>query len=82
MDGYEPYLTTVDNPYSPRDEFREWYAFDCAHEYYTAEILARRTFDSEDMSPADIKDSRLLAMEEIVDANIGGLHVIKWLPSG
>lgn len=81
MDDLVPYLTTLDNPYSPRDEFTEWYAFDRMHEYHTVELLARRTFESPDMSPADIADSRLAAMEEIVDVNVTGVHTIQWLPA-
>lgn len=34
-------ITTTDNPYSPFDEFDEWYTFDTAMGYNTCSLLAR-----------------------------------------
>lgn len=35
------YITTVDNPYDPADEFYPWYKFDLHHGYNTPGLLAR-----------------------------------------
>ena len=34
------YLTTLDNPYSPVDEFVEWFKFDELHGYHTTGYIA------------------------------------------
>ena len=35
------YITTVDNPYDPSEQFDEWYAYDEAHGYHTCSLLDR-----------------------------------------
>lgn len=44
-------LSTVDNPYDPRTDWNEWFAFDTAHGYHTCGLLARfvssSSFDEE-----------------------------------
>ena len=76
----DPYLTTEDNPYDPRDEFNEWYAFDRWQGYNTVELLDRCHHNSDILSPADQKDSLLAAMEEIVEYNLSGVHKIVGRP--
>lgn len=73
-----PYLTTVDNPYDPRDEFREWYAFDRYLGYDTAGLQARVEVNSEGLSPSDQDLIREQAIEEIVKYNVSGMHTQIW----
>ena len=35
------YITTVDNPYDPAEQFDEWFAFDESHGYHTCQLLDR-----------------------------------------
>ena len=81
MSDQVPYLTTLDNPFDPSTEFQEWYAFDRLMGYNTVELLARRTFTSPNISPADQEDSRVFAIEEIVEENVSGMHTIVYGPS-
>ena len=37
----EDILTTLDNPYNPKEEFDKWYAWDTQNGYNTSEYLAR-----------------------------------------
>lgn len=37
----EDMLTTIDNPYSPKDDYGKWYSWDIANGYNTTEYLAR-----------------------------------------
>lgn len=75
-----PYLTTIDNPYDPRDEFEMWYAHDRTMGHNTLELLGRVVRIADDMSPADQDDSRDAAIEEIIMENVSGVHKKVMLP--
>jgi hypothetical protein len=66
-------LTTIDNPYSPFDEYPEWYAFDEAHGYHTPSFLARIVKSSDEMSEADQEAEIDRAIQEIISENVLGL---------
>ena len=67
-------LTTVDNPFDPFDNFREWFAYDVAAGYNTVSLLARLTFTSEELSEADQNVANEIAIDEIVSENVLGLY--------
>lgn len=46
-------LTTSDNPYSPFEEWDEWYRFDESHGYHTCSLLARVAHDSSGLPPSE-----------------------------
>ena len=75
-----PYLTTLDNPFDPRDEFRDWLRFDKRMGYNTTEIMDRHMHTSPQLSPADQEDSRRFAIEQVMENNIMGIHTVVWLP--
>ena len=64
-------LTTIDNPFSPFDEFELWLQFDRMHCYNSAELLDRFVRVADCLSEADQE----LAYEEAVD------HIVEspWL---
>ena len=35
------FLTTFDNPYSPYEQFEEWYRYDTDHSYNSSGLLMR-----------------------------------------
>lgn len=37
----EVYITTVDNPYDPAEQFDEWFSYDEAKGYHTCSLLDR-----------------------------------------
>jgi hypothetical protein len=77
MDDNEPVmLSTVDNPWSPFTNYDEWYAFDNAHGYNTPSLLARIANVSLDLSNDDFEFAVRQAMNEIVDQNVSGMHVL------
>lgn len=67
-------LTTIDNPYSPFDEWPEWFAFDTAHGYNTPGFLARVAVVSYEMSEADQNDAIEQAIDEICRENVRGIY--------
>ena len=64
-------LTTIDNPFSPFDEFELWLQFDRMHCYNSSELLDRFVRVADCLSDADQE----LAYEEAVD------HIVEspWL---
>ena len=72
MASREVYITTSDNPYSPRDQFDEWYAFDTQHGYNTCAYLARCAFTSSGISDKDNDLEVESAINDILKFNLTG----------
>lgn len=70
----ESMLTTIDNPFSPFDDYDAWFAYDLRSGYNSPSYLARVVVTSEDLSETD----QLLAIEqgidEIVELNPLGIY--------
>lgn len=60
------YLTTVDNPYDPCDEFDRWFAFDTEKGYNSCGLLERIANTSDDLSPEDNRIEINSAVDQIV----------------
>jgi len=67
-------LTTVDNPYSPFDEWDAWFQFDLAAGYNTPGLLARIAKMSNEISEKDLDLAIMSAIDEIVRENVSGVH--------
>lgn len=75
-------LSTIDNPYSPFDDYKAWYEWDTAAGYFTAEFLGRLTYLSYEVSEADYNLAIEQAIDEIINENVLGLYikVVKEVP--
>ena len=71
-----PYLTTEDNPFDPRDQFKEWYAFDMSRGYDTCGYIDRMTFTSEQLGPRHNDEARRQAIAEIMELNLLGIYKV------
>lgn len=67
-------LTTIDNPYSPFDQFIAWNTWDVAAGYQTIEFLGRILIDSDEQSETDQELAIELAIDEIVRENVSGVY--------
>ena len=69
-------LSTIDNPYSPFDEFDKWFKFDVVHGYNSCSLLARLTYTTEELSDNlnELEIQRVL--DEIVNVNINGMFCL------
>lgn len=65
MDEYY-FLTTVDNPYDPYEQFDQWFAYDSAHGYDTCGYLDRIARTSPDLSAEDNRFAVNAAIDEII----------------
>jgi hypothetical protein len=80
-DDSEHMLTTVDNPWNPFTNYQEWYEFDHAQGYDTPGLLARIANISLDVSDADFELSIEQTMNEIVNLNVTGMHILVTKPA-
>lgn len=67
-------LTTVDNPFDPFIQFDEWYSWDRNAGYHTPSLLDRIINSSDELSDADQAQAIQLAIDEIVQENVSGMH--------
>ncbi len=72
MASKEVYITTTDNPFDPREQFDEWYAYDVAQGYNTCAYLARLAFTSPGISDESNEEEVESAINEILKYNLTG----------
>ena len=64
--SYRVYLTTVDNPYNPSEDFKSWFAWDIAHQYNTCQLIDRMSFTSSSLSDRSNISATERAIDEII----------------
>lgn len=67
-------LTTVDNPFDPFTEFKQWFTWDQMAGYDTPGYLARITLTSEELSDADQDALIEAAIDEILEEHPNGIY--------
>jgi hypothetical protein len=72
----EHMLSTIDNPWNPFTEFDEWKAYDESHGYNSLSLLGRIVVTSNDLSQVDESQAIENAIEEIVELNVSGVHIM------
>lgn len=68
-------LTTVDNPYSPFDNFKSWFLFDVQKGYNSCSYLARIAKTSEIMSEQENDEEIERAIDEIIEKDFLNLYI-------
>lgn len=68
-------LSTIDNPFNPFTQYKEWNAWDIASGYHTNSFLARIANLSDELSDADYELALEQAIDEIVSENVLGVHI-------
>ena len=66
-------LTTIDNPYSPFDQFNEWMLFDIQMGYNSCERLGRIIKLEDDMSDVEKERAMQDAIDEIIKYDDAGI---------
>ena len=70
----EVMLTTIDNPYSPFEQFDLWLLFDKEKGYNTCEYLARIVNLTNDMSEKEIEVATNRAIDDIIVNDPFGIY--------
>lgn len=74
-------LTTIDNPYSPYTQYRDWLAWDIQAGYHTNAYLARIARVSDALSPEQYEQAIDDAIDDILELNITGKYIRAVPPS-
>lgn len=67
-------VTTIDNPFNPFTQFREWYEFDTEKGYDTCSYLSRLIKSSPFLSEKDQNLAQEQAIDSIVELNVLGIY--------
>lgn len=62
-------LTTIDNPYNPKEDFTKWYQWDTQNGYNTSEYIGRLADYDEDDDDDTLRYKYELAMLFILEHN-------------
>lgn len=62
-------LTTIDNPYNPKEDFTKWYQWDTQNGYNTSEYIGRLANYDEDDDDETLRYKYELAMLFILEHN-------------
>lgn len=68
------YLTTIDNPYDPYEQFDQWFAYDTEKGYNSCGLLERIAHTSDELSPEDNRVEINDAVNQIVLHDPTGLY--------
>ena len=68
-------LTTIDNPFSPFDDFKNWFLFDEEHNYHTCAYLSRIARTSDSLSDYENELENERAIDEIIENDFIGIYI-------
>ena len=68
-------LTTIDNPYDPFDDFKNWFLFDVQHGYNSCAYLARIAQTSEQFTEKENFEEIEKAIDEIIELDFMNVYV-------
>lgn len=71
-------LTTIDNPYDPREDFDKWYSWDMLHGYDTCGLIDRYCYSNDSLPIEQQEEALNQAMLDIISIDSQGLY--KLLP--
>lgn len=67
-------ITTFDNPFSPFDEFDQWYLCDIEKGYNTCERLARFAHTSEEFTDEENETELNEAIDDLIKHDVLGVY--------
>lgn len=68
-------ITTIDNPFDPFDDFRNWFLYDTEKGYYTSSKLARLANVKEDMSSIEELAETERAIDRLIEIDPLNIYI-------
>ena len=68
-------LSTIDNPYDPFDDFKNWFLFDVQHGYNSCAHLARIARTSDQLTEKEMNEEIEKAIDEIIELDFMNVYV-------
>ena len=68
-------LSTIDNPYDPFDDFKNWFLFDVQHGYNSCAYLARIAKTSDQFTEKENFEEIEKAIDEIIELDFMNIYV-------
>ena len=68
-------LSTIDNPYDPFDDFKNWFLFDVQHGYNSCAYLARIARTSDQLTEKENNEEIEKAIDEIIELDFMNVYV-------
>mgnify|MGYP003424510595 FL=1 len=68
-------LSTIDNPYDPFDDFKNWFLFDVQHGYNSCAYLARIARTSDQFTEKEMNEEIEKAIDEIIELDFMNVYV-------
>ena len=68
-------LSTIDNPYDPFDDFKNWFLFDVQHGYNSCAYLARIAQTSDQFTEKEMNEEIEKAIDEIIELDFMNVYV-------
>ena len=68
-------LSTIDNPYNPFDDFKNWFLFDVQNGYNSCAYLARIARTSDQLTEKENFEEIEKAIDEIIELDFMGVYI-------